>query len=216
MRLFVVFIDAILIISLFVLFILLAKFTFSDSILTRLIAKPILFLFIGIIYLYINAKYIQSPLLCEGLTDQFEKGEVVRTPLPLQPGQKIKDLAEGTYDSTGGLIQIGKIGAGSVNQVTGIAVRGEIIGQLNYVPGTQPLNKNFACLLYEIKAGGQHYLNHSSLDYAWSYQRTEHLTPYTGFSNMYFLNSYRVQAGLPVTSYGEFCITKGLINGIAR
>lgn len=212
----VVIFDAILIVSIFVLFILAAKFSLSDSILTRFIAKTILFFFLGIIYLYIDLNYIQSPLLCEGLTDQFEKGTVVRTPLPLQPGQKIKDLAEGTYDSTGGIIQIGKLGASSLNQVTGIAVRGEIIGQLHYVPGTQPLNKNFACLLYEIKAGGQHFLNESSLDYAWSYQRAQHPTPYTGFSNMYFLNSYRTQAGLPVTSHGQFCITKALIDGIAR
>lgn len=168
------------------------------------------------IYLSIYQNYIQSPLLCEGLTDQFENGMVDRTPLPLQPGQKIKDLAEGTYNSTGGIIQIGKMGASSVNQVTGIAPRGEIIGQLNYVPGTQPLNKNFASLLYEIKAGGQHYLKQSSLDYAFLSQRTEHPTSNTGFSNMYFINSYRVQAGLPVTSNGQFCITKALINGIAR
>lgn len=200
------------------LFIHLVKFTLSDSILTRFIAKTILFFFIGIIFLHINMYYIQGTLLCEGLTDQFEKGTgtVVRLPLPLQPGQKIKDLAEGTYDSTGGVIQIGKIGTCSVNQVTGIAARGEIMGQFNYVPGTQPLNKNFASLLYEIKAGGQHYLNQSSLDHAWTSQRTQHLTPYPGFSNMYFLNSYRVHAGMPVTSNGQFCITKALINGIAR
>ena len=162
-----------------------------------------------LIYAYINAK-ISGPLLCDHVGD-LRNGTIARTPL-LQPGQTIKNLAHGTYNVTGGLVQIGNLGGGIVTKVIGIAPNSNIPVPLTYTPGTQPFNGNFASILFELREAGQRTVSHSALDYIFANRQLA--TPAGNF-NAHYLQSYRVFAGMPLSQYGETSISNSIINGIA-
>ena len=124
-------------------------------------------LYFLIIFIYFAACcYFAEPHLCEGLTDCLGDGRVPRTPL-LQPGggQTIRTLAHGTYNVTGGVLQIGNLGNGHVTKIIGMAANGHNNMGL-YTPGNQPFNQNFASVLYEVREAGQNSISHSMLDYA--------------------------------------------------
>lgn len=159
--------------------------------------------------MYINAE-ISGPLLCDHVGD-LQDGTIARTPLLLQ-GQTIKTLAHATYNVTGGIVEIGYLGDGHVTKVIGIAADGNPENPVTYTPNTQPLNRNFASILFELRAGGQKKVSHSALDYA--YANRQLVTP-TGNFNANYLQSYRVFAGMPLSQYGETSISNSVINGIA-
>lgn len=79
----------------------------------------------------------------------MRNGTIPRTPL-LQPGQIIRTLAHGTYNVTGGVVQIGNLANGNITKVIGIAANGNHPG-INYIPGNQPFNRNFASILFELR-----------------------------------------------------------------
>lgn len=159
--------------------------------------------------MYINA-VISGPLLCDHISD-LRNGTIVRTPL-LQPGQTIRTLAHGTYNVTGGLVQIDNLGDGKITKVIGIVVNGNLPATFVYTPGTQPYNGNFASVLFELREAGQTKVSHSALDYVLANRQLA--TP-AGNLNAQYLQSYRAFAGMPVSQYGETYISNRIINGLA-
>ena len=153
---------------------------------------------------------ISEPLLCDHVGN-LQNGTIARTSL-LQPGQTIKTLPHGTYNVTGGSVQIGNLGNGNITKVIGIAPHGNPPAALTYTPGIQPFNRNFASILFELRDAGQTKVSHSALDYAFANRSL--ITP-AGNINALYLQSYRVSAGMPVSQYGETSISNSIINGIA-
>lgn len=96
---------------------------------------------------------ISGPLLCDHVGD-LQDGTIARTPL-LQQGQTIKTLAHGTYNVTGGIVEIGHLGNGQVTKVIGISAQGIPANTFTYTPGTQPYNKNFASILFYLNYAWQ-------------------------------------------------------------
>lgn len=148
-------------------------------------------------------------MLCDCVGD-LRNGTIPRTPL-LQPGQTIRSLPHGVYNVTGGMVQIGNLAGGNVTKVIGIVANGNPPG-LNYTPGTQPFNSNFASVLFELREAGQTKVSHSALDYAFANRQL--VTP-AGNVYAHYLQSYRVFAGMPVSQYGETTISNSIINGLA-
>ncbi len=99
-----------------------------------------------------------------------------------------------------------------VTKVIGIAAQGNPENAFTYTPGTQPYNKNFASILFELRAAGQTSVSHSALDYATANRQL--VTP-SGNLNALYLQSYRVFAGMTVTQYGDTSISNSVINGLA-
>lgn len=162
-----------------------------------------------LICLYISA-LVSEPLLCDHVGD-LRNGTIARTPL-LQPGQTIKTLAHGTYNVTGGLVQIGNLGNGNITKVIGISPGGNPPATFLYTPGNQPFNGNFASILFELREAGQKTVSHSALDYVFADRQLA--TP-AGNLNALYLQSYRVSVGMPVSQFGETSISNSIINGIA-
>ncbi len=148
----------------------------------------------------------------ESLTNELENGTIQRTPL-LQHGQSIKTLPHGLYPVTGGSLQIGYVGNGGVTKIIGMCANGlpDSLEDFRYAAGKQPFNRNFASVLFEMRAAGQHHGSYTSMDYFTAGRET----PFNNL-NISYINGYRQSMGLPVASYGEFAISNALINGIAR
>lgn len=163
---------------------------------------------IMIIHICIKANWFQC-VYCDHV-DNLLDGTIPRTPL-LQLGQTIKNLPHGAYDVTGGVVHIGNLGGGHVTKIIGIAAQGDT--GLTYTPGTQPFNRNFASILFELREAGQTNVSHSALDYVLANNRQ--LATANGNFNTNFLQSYRVFAGMSQTQYGDTRITDRIINGIA-
>ncbi len=181
----------------------------SKSLLMKVIICIIFVPILLFLSMHINA-IISGPLLCDHVGD-LQDGTIARTPL-LQQGQTIKTLAHGTYNVTGGIVEIGRLGNGHVTKVIGIAAQGIPANTLTYTPNTQPFNENFASILFELRAAGQSKVSHSALDYA--YANRQLITPSGNFNAMH-LQSYRVFAGMPMAQFGETSISNSVINGIA-
>lgn len=128
----------------------------------------------------------------------------------LQHGQTLKTLPHGVYNVTGGVVQIGNLGGGHVTKVIGIAAHGDT--GLIYTPVTQPFNRNFSSIFFELRVAGQNNVSHSFLDYVLANNR-QLVTPNGNF-NANFLQSYRIFAGMTATQFGETTITDRLINGL--
>ena len=128
----------------------------------------------------------------------------------LGQGQTIKTLAHGLYPVTGGQVDIGYLGNGTVTKVIGIIPNGNIpLGPYN--TANQQFNSNLASIFYELRVAGQANLNHSVLDY--STAGRVHSSP-TGNLLASYVQSYKSQAGL--NSGFETAITDKLLNGIAK
>lgn len=151
-----------------------------------------------------------GPLLCDHF-DDLSNGTINRNHL-LLPGQTIKTLPHGSYRVTGGLVHIGHLGGGHVTKVIGITVDGNT--GVNYIPGTQPFNRNFASVLYELLQAGQTKVSYSCMDTIYTNNR-ELVTPHGNF-HAHFLQTFRAHAGMNPTEYGETSISARIINGIAR
>ena len=166
-----------------------------------------------LLYIFtIRMVYIHNdnPALCDHF-DDLSNGMINRTPL-LQPGQTIRTLPHGIYPVTGGQVHIGHLGGGHVTKVIGITVHGHT--GINYIPGTQPFNRNFGSVLYELLQAGQTKVSYSAMDTIYTNNR-ELVTPLGNF-HAHFLETFRVHAGMNVTEYGDTSITARIINGIAR
>lgn len=137
------------------------------------------------------------------LTELMDKNQIVRTPL-VQPGKTYKDLADGIYPLTGGFAVIDKIGNGDIRLV-GIMVNDfpfDVIDN-NYNRNNIIGNRNFGCVLYELKKSGITFCNSSNI---WPvFSDTPHKDHY-----MKYLNSYKGTDDCPKIS-----LTKKLINGLA-
>ncbi len=162
------------------------------------------------LYAYISAE-IYGPLLCEHV-DDLRDGTIARTPL-LQQGQTIKTLAHGTYNVTGGTVEIGYLGGGKVTKIVGITAYGNIPNTFTYTPNTQPFNGNLASVFYEMREAGQKHVSHSALDYTFAGRQ---LIAPAGYNYAMYLESYRASAGMSVSQYGETAISNNVINGLAR
>ena len=158
--------------------------------------------------------YSSSPVYCDHVGD-LQSGVIPRTPL-LQPGQTIRTLPHGTYNVTGGSVQIGNLGSGNVTKVIGVCpYSANTTAQANmitWVLGTQPYNSEFASILFELKQAGQSRISHSCLDYAFSGR--PRVTP-LGNLNAHFIETFRTARGMPHTGYGETTITNAIINELA-
>jgi len=175
------------------------------------VIKNIIFILIFIfLYMYLDG-VISGPLLCDHV-DDLKNGTIARTPL-LQVGQTIKTLPHGTYNVTGGAVEIGYLGNGNVTKVIGIAPNGIPPATLTYTPGIQPFNRNFASILFELREAGQKNVSHSALDYVFSANR-QLVTP-AGNINALYLQSYRAFAEMPFAQFGETYISNSVINRIA-
>ncbi len=87
-------------------------------------------------FIYVSVSLVISePLLCDHVGD-LRNGTIARTSL-LQPGETIKTLPHGTYNVTGGLVQIGNLGNGNITKVIGIAPHGIPPATFTYTPGIQ-------------------------------------------------------------------------------
>lgn len=161
-----------------------------------------------IIYVYIQ--HDKPVLLCDHF-DDLSNGTINRTPL-LQPGQTIRTLPHGSYPVTGGQVHIGHLGNGHVTKVIGITVNGH--SGINYIQGTQPFNRNYGSVLYELLQAGKTNVSHSALDTIYTNNR-ELVTPLGNF-HAHFLETFRAHAGMKETEYGDTTITAKIINGIAK
>ena len=180
-----------------------------NEIIIKVIKGSILLLFFCItIWVFLE---LQTPIKCDSLVEQLQNGSIARTPL-LQPGQTIADLPHGAHNVTGGIVNIGNLGNGTVSKVIGINPLGSN-PHISYVPGTQPYNQNFGSILFELKQAGIKYVSHSSLDF---FHGGREQATNTGNVNMHFLQSYRTFTGKPAAQYGDITITNKLINGIAE
>ena len=175
----------------------------------RVIIYIILTSILLLICLNISA-VVSEPLLCDHVGD-LRNGTIARTPL-LQPGQTIKTLPHGTYNVTGGLVEIGNLANGNVTKVIGINPHGIPPAGFHYTPGIQPYNRNFASILFELRDAGQKHVSHSALDYVFANRQLA--TP-AGNLHALYLQSYRVSVGMPVAQFGETFISNSIINGIA-
>jgi len=61
------------------------------------------------------------PVYADSFVQDMDNGVIARTPL-LQPGQTIETLPHGSYQVTGGIVNIGFLGKGNVTKVIGIMV----------------------------------------------------------------------------------------------
>lgn len=178
----------------------------NRDLIIRVFYKILIILILFIIYIYFTATVAYAECV-----DDLQDGTIPRTPL-LQQGQSIKTLPHGIYNVTGGTVQIGYLGNGSVTKVIGISANGNPSPLFNYTPNNQPYNTNFASILYELREAGQKTISHSALDYAFA--NRQQVTP-VGNLNAYFLQTFRTSAGMGVSQYGESTISNKLINSIA-
>ena len=189
------------------------KFKKSKSIWIRMLNK-IVCAIIFFSFLFFISFYFSSPLLCDHVGD-LQNGVIPRTPL-LQPGQTLRTLPHGTYNVTGGIVQIGNLGSGNVTKVIGVcpnsASTTPLPNMLTWVLGTQPYNSEFASILFELREAGQKRISHSCLDYAFSGR--QRVTPIGNF-NAVFIESFRTSRGMTNTKYGETDITNAIINQLA-
>lgn len=146
------------------------------------------------------------------LTEQLDTGVIVRN-LLLQPGQVIQDLNHGIHTVTEGAVHIGFLGEGTVTKVIGIMVDNSptTTESWQYNPINQPFNRNFACVLYELKQAGHNNCSYSSLDYATVGRDISQPNTHLGY-----LQSYRQSIGKPGAHFGEISITNKVINGLAN
>ena len=138
---------------------------------------------------------------------EMNNGSLPRTPL-LKPGQTIRTLAHGVYNVTGGKVGIGNLGDGNITRIINMAVNG--MGDTEYAVGNQPLNHNFASVLFEIRAAGQQQMSLATMT------GPPNVPGYVnGTENWAFINSFRATQNLGVTPHGELRISDELLNGIA-
>lgn len=144
------------------------------------------------------------------LFDSLQTGSITRTPL-LGAGQVIQDLSHGLHSVTGGHVRIGFLGNGTVTKVIGIMVDNypTTLQEWTYNPSNRLFNRNFACVLYELKQAGQNSCSYSSLDYAYGGRSMP-----AANVNMQYLQSFRQHTGKAEAEFGEISITKTLINGL--
>lgn len=136
----------------------------------------------------------------------MENGTIERTTL-LQPNQVLQNLNPGEYEVTGGKVTVGHRGSGTYIRVLGIDVNGREEFNNTYQIGQQPYNKNFASVLYELRAAGLREVSRATLDAAY--------TPKGEIGiNMNFISSYMTSQGL--TAASKITLSSLLINGIAR
>lgn len=142
----------------------------------------------------------------------MDKGQnVTRTVLIQQPGQTVKTLAHGPHPVTGGEVHVGFMGSGHVTIITGITVdncpatpNGWI-----YRVANQPFNKNFAKVLYEIRAAGQQTLSYTTLDGPGSLGN--------GKYSQYLLGlKHHRNMGVGSEQYGETRISSAILNALAE
>lgn len=191
----------------FLVFILCAIWLWFDE--SPFLTKVTIFIIIITICIYYINASLCDVQYCDHVDDLLN-GTIPRTPL-LQQGETIKDLPHGVYRVTGGVVHIGNLGNGHVTKIIGIAAQG--VTGLTYTPGTQPYNRNFASILFELREAGQTNVSHSALDSVLANNR-QLATPNGNF-NANFLQSYRVFAGMAQSQYGDTSITNRIINGIA-
>lgn len=164
-----------------------------------------LIVFILIIYIYIMNITVAY---AEGITDELESGSIPRTPL-FQPGQHIDNVNTGMYQVTGGAIQLGNVGNGTFTKVIGVVINGSVFDSTYsvYNPDNVEFNRNFAKVIYEMRAGGLRNLNRINLDYTTGSFGIKH-------PNFDFVTSYRASIGAGPLDH--IPITNKLINGIAE
>lgn len=164
--------------------------------------------------LFFISYYFSSPLYCDHVGD-LGNGTIPRTPL-LQSGQTIRTLAHGTYNVTGGFVDIGNLGSGIVTKVIGVCpnsiVTTPLANILTWTPGTQPFNSEFASILFELREAGQTKLSHSCLDYTAGGRR---LLTNAGNFNGSYINTFRTARGMANQGFGETTITNAIINDLA-
>lgn len=104
----------------------------------------------------------QGTAYAASIVQDLDNGTIPRTPLLRLDHTKLT-LPYGEYPVTGGIVKIGHApGSRCANSVIGIYVNGTppatgnlvLSSTLNYVPGNQPFNGNFAKVLYELRAAG--------------------------------------------------------------
>lgn len=144
----------------------------------------------------------------------MNNGNIARTHLS-PGGAAIRTLEHGWHPVTGGLVNIGYLGNGTVSKITGILVHNQpdTVEGFNYVPFNQPFNRNFASVLFEIRAAGKPSCSFSTLDYVHSGRGDNMLNLHSQY-----LRGFRQSMGLGLNSqeYGEVTITDALLNGLAR
>ena len=173
----------------------------------------IFYIIIMVVIITMYHLYFGPEVYAQTFTDTMENGTVNRTPL-VQPGQTFRNLAHGTYPVTGGHVNIGFLGGGTVTKVIGIMVNNypATVQGFNYAPCNQPFNHNFASVLYELRHAGQNNCSYSSLDYYYPGR----VMPQANL-NMQYLLSYRSSIGLVTNpEIGEVSITNRLLNGLAQ
>ena len=169
---------------------------------------------IFIIFCFVLMCHFSEPLYAESFTDQMDRGAIARTPL-LQPGQTLATLPPGLYRVTGGHVNVGFLPKGSVIKIIGVMVDQypTTLAGWNYQHGNQPININFAKVLYELSAAGKKTCSYSSLDYAYGGRDLVQAN-----LNSQYLQGFKTARGLGVNSenYGELTITKKILNALAE
>jgi len=164
-----------------------------------------------LLFAYIFSDYLITTAYAEVL-DDLKDGTIQRIPL-LQHGQTIKTMPHGLYPVTGGGLQIGNVGNGKVTKIIGMFGNDvpDSLENFQYAPGRQPFNRNFACVLFEMREAGQRHGSYTSMDYF-----TGGRAMVSSNLNISYINGYRESIGQSAAPFGEFPISDALINGIAR
>lgn len=83
----------------------------------------------------------------------------------------------------------------------------------DYQLGNQPFNKNFAEVLYELRAAGRNSCSYISSDYAYAGRDLAQAN-----LNSQYLQAFKAYRGLGVNSenHGEFTITNRILNALAE
>ena len=87
------------------------------------------------------------------------------------------------------------------------------LGEWNYQPGNQPFNRNFAKVLYELRAAGKNKCSYSSLDYSYAGRDLVE-----GNLNSQYLRGFKNSIGIGVNSeeYGELTLSNKILNALAE
>lgn len=186
----------------FIIYNLYLKKYFSPKIRRNICSTLCCIIFLTFIF-YINADITYNDTISD-----LRNGIIARTPL-LQNGQTLANLPHGWHRVTGGLIHVGYLGNGSVTKMVGIVV--DNAGNWVYTPANQPFNRNFACVLFEMREAGVSKASFSNLDYQTAGRQNNMANLNSGY-----LRDYRTSVGLGLNSeqHGEVSITNKLINGL--
>lgn len=138
------------------------RYTRYKTLLKKPLIWGVLFLIVYIFLCIFFAREAQT------FVEEMANGIINRTPLlhKRNPGQTIQDLAHGTYTVIGGHVSIGYLGNGNVTKIIGIIVDGmpNNLNNWTYAVGNQPFKRNFAFVLYELRAAGKMTCDYSNLD----------------------------------------------------